>query len=251
VRVWLFAIVQLGLLAVFAELGYRLGRRVNVAEGDPTLSQAMSWQATLLGLLGLLIGFSFAMAVARFDARRQLVVDEANAIGTAYLRADVLDDAAAREVRELLRRYVDVRLEFYEAGVNRARVQEANRTSSTLQQRIWSRVVAAGREDPHAMTRALLVQATNEMIDAEGRRRSALYNHVPVTVFTVIVLVSVWAVGLLGYTSGLARKRLWFATAAMPLLIAVVVSLVFDLDRPRMGLVREGQQSMMNLKASL
>jgi hypothetical protein len=245
----LFALVQFGLLVVFAELGYRLGRRANVTE--PTLSQAMSWQATLLGLLGLLIGFSFAMAVARFDARRQLVVDEANAIGTAYLRIDVLDDAAARELRQLLRRYVDVRLEFYDAGVDRPRVQQAIRMSSTLQQRIWSQVVAAGREDPHAMTRALLVQATNEMIDAEGRRRGALYNHVPRTVFTVIVLVAVGAVGLLGYTSGLSRKRLWFATAAMPLLIAVVVSLVFDLDRPRMGLVREGQQSMLDLKESL
>jgi hypothetical protein len=246
---WLLAVGLFLLLAGNHEIGFRLGRRT--ARTDDRADQARTWETEVLGLLGLLVAFSFSMAVSRFDVRRQLIVEEANAIGTTYLRTRLLPPSQAQPLRDLLRSYVDVRLEYYDAGADIARTRAAAGRAAALQEQIWSRVVAGATADPHATTVPLLVASTNEMIDLEAKRRAALFNHVPWTVLLIIVLVAMTAVGLVGYGSGLTGRRKAFGAGVMPLLIAAVVTLTFDIDYPRVGLVHLGQQSMLQLKAGL
>ena len=250
----MFWLLVLGLFLVLVaahEIGHRLGRRASRVGDQSRHAHAQNWEAEVLGLLGLLVAFSFGMAVARFDARRQLIVDEANAIGTTWLRTRFLPEPASQQLRDLLRTYVDVRLAYYDAGAHRPRVLAAVRRSAELQAQIWSAVVAGASADARATTTALLVESTNEMIDLEAKRRAALFNHVPWTVLLMIVLVAGTAVAVIGYGRGLVGPRLPFGSVAMPLLITALITLIFDIDYPRVGLVHLGQQSMLQLKAGL
>lgn len=251
VSLTVFGLLLLLVLLASSELGYRVGSRGSRLPDQARISQNLTWQAGVLGLLGLLVGFSFAMAVSRFDARRELILEEANAIGTTYLRTHLIDPRAGEELRGLLRRYVHVRVAFYEAGTDRGRIEQSQRSSSALQEEIWSRVAAIGRADRHDVMTSLLVQATNDSFDLEAKRRTALENHVPITVFVVLVLVASTAMASIGFTCGLTGRRFWFGMLFMPLLIAAVVFLVFDIDRPRTGLIRAGEQSMIRLEQSL
>src|SRR5262249_2384337 len=135
---------------------------------------------TLLGaslaLLGLLLGFTFSMAVTRFDARKQLILDESNALGTAYLRSDLVPGPARRQTAELLRRYVDVRVGFYEAGSDVERIRELTRQGQEMQRQLWSLAVAAAAKDPRSVPVGLYVQALNDVFDLEAKRLNALEN---------------------------------------------------------------------------
>jgi hypothetical protein len=209
----------------------------------------MAWQAALLALAALLIGFTFSMAQTRYDNRKHMVVDEANAIGTTYQRTHLIDDAQGGPLRALLRRYVDVRLEFTNAGGDRARIAELLRQSSELADQIWTRVAAAGRAD-RTPTTALLVSATNEMLDAGETHLAALENPLPPTVFLVLVLVTAVAMGSVGYESGLQGRMHALGMFVAPVLLAVVIGLVFDLAHPRMGIIRIHDPTLTRLKQS-
>src|SRR5216684_3550 len=137
-------LVFLMLLAFFAamEIGFRCGQRSQPSADDATKAHVGALQCALLGLLALLLGFTFAMAVSRFDTRKELVLSEANAIGTTYLRARLLEEPYRQELMGLLHAYVDARLAFYEAGVDRVRLDTANATAAHLQEQLWMVAIA-------------------------------------------------------------------------------------------------------------
>jgi hypothetical protein len=244
-----FAIALLAGLVAACQLGYLAGRR---GGGDHALiANAGTWQGAVLGLLGLLVGFTFAMAVARYDNRKQMIAEEANAIGTTHLRTGVLDEPQGMELRALVRRYVEARIAFFQAGRDRARIAEADRSTEMFQRQIWERVLEPARVDPRSLPASLLMQSTNEMFDIADRRRAALDDPVPPAVFVLLVLVAVIAMAAIGYGCGLAGQRHWFGMWVMPLLIAAVTALVYDISRPRVGLVRLGEGSMLRLRDSL
>ena len=144
---------------------YKVGWRRRAKGGETARSHAATWQAAVLALAALLVSFTFAMAAARFDARKQIMVDESNAIGTTILRTRVLEDHQGQELRALLRQYVDARLELVEAGADRRLIDDSIRASDRLEEGIWSHAAAAGRADPHSVAAGLLMQSTNDMID--------------------------------------------------------------------------------------
>ena len=249
-----YALVTLALflgLPTASEVGYQVGWRRRASGDETARSHAVTWQTAVLALAGLLIGFTFAMAAERFDARKQIMVDESNAIGTTILRTWVLDDTQGEQLRAQLRQYVDARLALVEAGADRRQIDESVRASAALEQRIWSRVAAAGRADPHSVATGLLMQATNEMIDVAEKHRFSLENPVPPTVFLVVILVSAIGMVSIGYTCGISSKRLAFGMLVIPLLLAAVIALVFDIAHPRLGIVRVHHQSLLRLKQSL
>ena len=231
--------------------GFLLGRRARSRAGDASLSEVTTIQAGIMGLLGLLLGFSFAMAVSRYDMRKQLVLDEANAIGTTYLRAQLLPGPYPSQVSDLLRRYVDVRLEFYQAGIDRRKLRDANAKTDQLQRRLWSRAVAASKMDPRSVSTGLFVQSLNNVIDIHSMRLMALENHVPGGVFLILYLAATVAMWLTGYACGLADFRGRFPILIAAILIASVTIVIVDLDRPRRGLITVSQQSMLRLQKSL
>ncbi len=235
-------------LLVAAEAGFRLGRRTRADTGDAIRSQIGTIEGGILGLLGLLLGFTFSMAVSRFDTRKRMAVDEANAIGTASLRGQMLPQPHRTEVADLFRRYVDVRVEVSrDAGVRGDSDARANR----LQEQLWAQAVAGAEKDPRAIPTGLFIQALNDVIDIKEKRTAALENHVPESVLLLLFMVAMVAVGGVGYGCGLGDKRAVIANVALSGLITVVALIIVDLDRPREGLISVGDKNMIELRDSL
>jgi len=247
-----YVLVIVGLflaLPASCQIGYRLGRRAAAGKDEGEKTHASAWQAALLGLAALLIGFTFSMAQARYDARKQIVLGKANEIGTTYLRTHLIDEAHGEEIRALLRRYVDARLAFAEGGLDRERNEALLRQSSELEEQIWARVAAAGRADRSGVT-ALLVASTNGMIDAGEEHLAALANPLPSTVFLVLVLVTAVAMAAVGYGCGLEGRMRALGMFVAPMVLAAVIGLVFDLSYPRLGIIRVRDPILTRLKQS-
>jgi hypothetical protein len=238
-------------LLVAAEIGFLLGRRARPDIDDRTRSQISTIQAAVLGMLALLLGFTFSLSTSRYEIRKQLVLEESNAIGTTFLRAQLLPEPHRREALNLLRRYVDIRLEFYRAGIDPVLLRQANDKTEKTHKDLWSHAVAVGEKDPRAITTGLFIQSLNEMIDLHSKRMAALENHVPEVVFILLYLVSIMALGMLGYGCGLGGQRSLLMAMTTALLIAFVILIIMDLDRPRRGLVQVSQQRLIELQESL
>lgn len=240
----------LGAMVVAIEVGTRLGLRRAPRANDAARSQTSAIQASILGMLALLLGFTFSMALGRNDSRAAAIVDEANAIGTAQLRADLLSEPYAGQARQLLQAYTQARIRAGELTLK----QETKRgnlldEASQIGAEIWALAVAAGQADPNPVRSGLFIQAVNDMLDSFASRDAALDRHVPEPALFLLLITFVIAAGLLGYTSGLDRNRPTFAAYAMVALIVLLVMLTLDLDRPRRGLVQVDQAPLQALQS--
>ena len=246
----LAGLVLFALLVLAHLVGFRVARcgRARADEGER--SEASTLQGGMLALLGLLLGFTFAAASQRFDARKQLVLDEANAIGTAYLRATAVP--GGEEVAELLRRYVDVRLEGAASARNPEDFRRAVGESERLHDAMWSRAAALARANPDPL-RTLLLVAVNEVIDLHEKRLTAMRNHVPTIILVLLLVVSVLTMASLGHAAGASGGRSGMLSTALTfaMLVTVVIMVVVDLDRPERGLIRVSQQSLQTLRDGL
>jgi hypothetical protein len=248
---WLIFFISIGGFLLSTELGFHLGRQAAPKTSDHARSQVGTIQGALLGLLALLLGFTFAMAMSRFDQRKLMVLDEANAIGTTYLRAQLLPEPQRREISDLLRGYVKVRLDFYEAGTDDTKLGAINQATAKLQNQLWAGATAVGEKDPRAITYGLFIQSLNEVIDLHNKRLTAVENHVPEIILLLLYFVAVVATGLIGYGCGLGEVRNFFVTVVAAVLIAAVIFVIIDLDRPRRGLIRVSQARMLELQDSM
>jgi hypothetical protein len=248
---FLLFVLILALFALVIEGAFRLGSRVRGQQGDGDTTHAGELQSATLVLLALLLGFTFAMAVQRYDTRREFVLQEANAIGTTSLRARFLPEPQRTEAMGLLREYVGTRLDFYRAGIDRARLDAANAASDRIQQRLWDLATAAVAADPRSVATGLFIQSLNEVIDDNEKRRAALENHVPEAVIWLLLLVAAVAMGFVAYGCGLAGRRRLAMNATFAMLITLVITVILDIDRPRRGLVKVNQDSMLRLQQSL
>lgn len=246
---WVILIVTLVMLLA-AEAGFRLGRRAGPGLSDGLKGHAGTIEVAVLAMLGLLLGFGFAMAVQGFEARRQLVVQEANSIRAMFLSAGFLPDEHRAAVEDLVRRYVDARLEFGTAGSDTPRITAAEEETLRLQDSIWAHAVLAGREAPTS-TVASFAAAAKETADLHGLRAAALHNHVPGTVWLLLLLVAACGVALGGYACGTHGGRLAVSQATLPVLVSLVITILADLDSPRRGMIAYSQQSMFDLKREL
>ena len=244
-------LASIGALVLFTELGFHIGRRAGRTTSEKARTQIGTIQGALLGLLALLLGFTFAMAMSRYEVRKQLVLDEANAIGTTFLRTQLLPEPQRRELADLLRRYVQVRLDFYEAGTDRKKLDTASNATTKLQMQLWTIAAALGAQEPRAVTMGLFLQSLNEVIDLHNKRLTALENHVPEIILFLLYFVALVATGLIGYGCGLGGVRNLFVTVVSSVLIAAVIIVIIDLDRPRHGLIRVSQERMLELRHSL
>ena len=157
----------------------------------------------------------------------------------------------ARIVSTLLRRYVEVRLEFYAAGNDQKRLSEVRGQTQRLQNQLWADGVAVGEKDTRAITTGLFLQSLNETIDLHAKRLTAQENHVPEITLMLLYFVAFMATGLIGYGCGLSGVRNFFVTIISSILIAAVIMVILDLDRPHKGLIRVSQQRMIDLRENL
>lgn len=236
-------------ITVANEAGFRLGSHYHATSHQGTRAQTNAIQAAMLGLLALLLGFTFTMALQRYDTRSEAVTDEANAIGTAFLRTELLPVSHQADSRDLIAQYLDSRLAAQKIDLAHVDEREATmQTTNQLQERLWMLAADALEQSTRPQATLLVMQALNEMFDAYGRRDAALARHVPELVLLVLFAVFVIASALLGYAGGLEGARPRIATVAMSVLIVLVIFVIIDLDRPRRGIIQVDHSSMNALK---
>jgi hypothetical protein len=251
VSFWIILVASAGIFLLATEAGFLLGRRSQSTVSDHSISQIYTIQGAALGLLALLLGFTFSMAMSRYDTRKQMILEESNAIGTTFLRAQLLPEPPRKEVSNLLRRYVEVRLEFYNAGINQKMLGEVRNKTEGLQNQLWAYGAAMSERDPRAVTTGLFLQSLNETIDLNAKRITAQENHVPEITLVLLYCVAIMATGLIGYGCGLSGIRKFFVTIILSIMIAAVILVIIDLDRPGAGLIKVSQQRMIDLRDSL
>ncbi len=243
---WVFAAAALLMLAS-CEVGYQIGDRIRTRLDREAPVPMGSMVGGLLALLAFVLAFSFSLAAAQHDLRKRNVLDEANAVGTAYLRADLLPLTHAEPIRRLLREYVDVRLQAAKAK----NLDEALARSVEIHALLWRQAVAAALEGPNTNT-SLVLQSINEVIDMHARRlTAALHNRIPGSVWTALFAISMLTMIVMGAQIGLAGRRRWVAVVPLSLAFAVLVTLVVDLDRPGGAMIHVGQAAMIDLQRSL
>ena len=229
--VFSISLAAIGLFAamlVALELGRRIGTRRLAALPPGTSWEIGTLDGAVFGLLGLLIAFTFSGAVSRFEARRHLVVEETNAIGTAYLRLDLLPVAAQPAMRDAFRRYLDARLEVYRALPDLVAAKQALARSVQIQGDIWRGAGAACRADPTSSTTMLVLPALNTMIDITTTRTMVAENHPPVVIFAVLVALALASALLAGH--GMAgRPRSWIHAIGFAASIATAAFVTLDI----------------------
>jgi hypothetical protein len=240
----LLALVLFSGLIVSLEICVRLGREARKRHTEQP-DQLATIQGAMLGLLALLLGFSFALVASRFSVRADLIVDEANAIGTAWLRCDLLPEAQSNELHELLRRYTAQRVAFYDARNSTAEAT-ATRESEVLQGRMWAIVLSEAKSSPVLANQ--LLPPFNEMFDLHSTRLDAARRHLPFMLMGLLIVCSGVSVAAVGYGCGVAGKRNVVMTTALIFLIAAALWAILDMDHPTRGLIRVGQQPMLDLK---
>ena len=239
----LLFLIAVVILAVAYNVGGLIGARTRQSE----LGVSSTVQGAILALLGLLLGFTFSMALSRYETRRNMVLDESNAIGTTFLRASLTPDPYRIDTQNALREYASARLDFFQAGYDSPRMAVALEHASRLQARLWSDAVAAVKAQPTVAT-SLFVQSLNELIDFDARRRDALDDRIPPAVWATLGVVSILAAFLTGYFE---RKRFSVLNMVLPIAVAVVLGLIADLDAPRSGSIEVSQQQMLSLNRTL
>jgi hypothetical protein len=247
VPLWALFGATIAAILLAVEIGFRFGRwrqgRIEHEKESPvgTIVGAM------LGLLAFLLAFTFGMASSRFDTRRDLVLDEANAIGTTYLRADLLPEPQRAEVRTLLREYVDVRLEAVQPGKTMAALTR----SEELQNRLWAQAVIVGEKNPTPIT-ALFINSLNDVIDMHAKRVTlGARNRIPYTIWAALYLTAVLAMSGVGYHAGLTSTTRTIATLVLVITFSGILWLIADLDRPQEGFLKVSQQPMVDLRNSM
>jgi hypothetical protein len=244
------------LIGVFAGMllsliiGQRLGRREKGGT-DSGRIQLTAVEAAIFGLMGLMIAFTFSGAAQRYEMRRQLVVDEANAIGTSYLRIDLLPAVRQAALRDKYRQYLEARIAVYRTDLNSHKPHEA--MAAKLQREIWTGTVAALAEAPPQAT-IIVVPALNEMIDVTTRRTIAALTHTPKLIMAMLLMLGLVCSLLAGYVIGSNQTRhAGFHWLAFAFMMTITIYVIYDLDYPRYGLIQVefADQALTDLLADM
>jgi hypothetical protein len=219
-------------------LGSKVGLVRSARDPETPTEGFGAFEGAVFGLMGLLIAFSFTGAVERFDARRDLVTRETNAIGTAYLRLSLLPPVARMHLKHEMRAYVGDRLAIYQLLPDVAAAQKASDVAATMQLQIWNGAVAATSTARSASVPSLVLQSLNEMIDITTERSVALVTHPPGAVFALLALSVLASAFLAGHGMGIKRTMSWTHILAFAALTATSLYVIVDIEFPRFGLIR-------------
>ena len=227
-----------GMLALL-EIGRRIGLRRMAQDSEGARAGVGAVEGAVFGLLGLLIAFTFSGAASRFDTRRQLIVEETNDIGTAYLRLDLLPVDQQPALREKFRQYVDTRLAVYAKLPDIAAAKEELAKGNRLQGEIWRQAVSASRtQGASPAAPMLLLPALNAMIDITTTRTMAAQMHPPAIIIAMLFGLALASALLAGYAMAAAKSRSWLHMIGFALVTAFAIYVILDMEYPRLGLIR-------------
>ena len=228
----------LGAILLHLELGRRVGRRRLQRFGPDAPSGFGAADGAVFALLGLLLAFTFSGAASRFDERRALIVEEANCIGTAYLRLDLLPAAAQPGLRQGFREYVDARLNAYRKLPDIAAARQELARAAGLQNEIWAAAVEGCRGSDSPATTTLVLSAINDMMDIAGVRTAAAVSHPPVAVYLMLLGLTLAGAFLAGHGMAVAEGRDWIHMLCFALVMSAAGYIILDFEFPRFGLIR-------------
>lgn len=248
---WLIVVTLLCLMSMANEIGFRAGRRWHHEETDLSRSVSSTLKGSVLGLVALVLAFSFSATTNRYDIRQRLVLDQANAVGTCYLRAGLLDDPFRTRIRGVLRQYVGLRLELFQRGLDHADFERMHAEIERRLTELWDTVEETARKSPEATRNSMIVPSANEVIDLSSTRSWASRNHLPDPVLVLLLASVVVSALLLGHSSGQAGRRHFGLWLASNLVFALVLFVVLDFDRPRRGLIRVDQTPLIELYSAI
>ena len=241
------AIVLTTALLAAVEVAHRLGRQSRGADDEARRRQIAAIRGAMLGLLTLLLGFTFSMAVERYSVRRDLVVKEANAIGATWLRAGLLPETRRDEARRLLSDFVDVRLRTHTLARDPIQLVEGLRRSAEIESKLWQHAEASAREAPTAVT-ATFIATLNQLIDTDAERVAAARNQIPAGVWLILTAVAGTSCWTSAYAAGHDGVRSIFTSVLLPLTVILVLLLIFDLTHERQGIIGISQQPLVDLQ---
>ncbi|QIZ81842.1 hypothetical protein [Thalassovita gelatinovora] len=248
---YFIAIALLGLMLVVMQLGILVGKRRQARETEDSKNQANTVQGSLLGMLALLLGFTFSLSLGRYDQRSIEVVNEANAIGTAWLRTDLVADARRDDAKTLLHQYGLIRLET--SQISAANDDERDKLiakAEALFDSLWRLASTEAREISNPVTMGF-ASSLNDMIDALSARDAAVNRHVPELVLFLLFGTFILLGAVVGYSSAISNIRPGVPVYAMMILIVILVFLIIDLDRPRRGLIEVDQSKLLSTVAAM
>lgn len=244
---WTILLITIAITFGSIETGYRLAQRRRRRFPEEKEGPVGGMAGATLGLLAFMMAFTFGMAASRFENRRQVLLSEANAIGTTYLRAKMLAEPMRTDAQNLLREYVDVRIE----GSQPDRFEQAVVKSEELQNRLWAVAVVQAEKERTVLT-SLFVQSLNDVINLHATRLVAVTrSRVPGMIWIVLYLLAIIAMVMMGYSAGLTNSKRSLATFALVIGFSSVLYLIADLDRPGQGMLRITQQTMIDLRKSM
>ena len=252
--VLLFAIGLFFSMLMLLEVGRRIGARRLAEDPEGAEAGVSAVDGAVFALLGLLIAFTFSGAASRFDTRRQLIVEETNDIGTAYLRLDLLPVDAQAGLREKFREYLDTRLAIYRKLPDIEAAKQEMAKANRLQVEIWRQSVAASRaQGASPAAPMLLVPALNAMIDITTTRTMAMQIHPPMIIFVLLVGLALISSLLVGYGMASSKARNWLHMLGLAFVMAVSVYVILDIEYPRLGFIRVDafDQALVELRESM
>lgn len=244
---WALFIGILLVVLFSVEFGYRLGKYRRGHHETEKEAPLGTMVGATLGLLAFILAFTFGLAANRFDNRRQVLLDEANAIGTTYLRAGMLPERG-EQIRGLLREYVSVRLN----AVRSQNLAEGIRRSEDIQQKVWTEAETVGNKNPNSIVVGLFIQSLNEMIDLHAKRvQAGVRSRIPGAIWLGLFAVACLSLATMGYHAGLSGTRRSLAILAVAVTFSLVIELIADLDRPLEGVLRVSQQALLDVQQSM
>lgn len=248
IPLWCFLPLMIVVCLLTMEIGYQFGRWRKSRNAEEKETTVAAMVAAVLGLLAFMLAFTFSLAESRFDARRQAVLHESNALGTTYLRTRLLPEPHASETATLLVRYAGLRTQ----KMNPDNIGEVLAESEKLHQQLWSHAVAAAEIDSGSIMTGLFVDSLNESIDLHSERVFAgLYSRIPLAIWLVLVNLILLGMLSLGFQSGLTASSRSLAMPLFALAFSCVLYLIVDLDRAHEGLLQTSQQAMIDLHNSM
>jgi hypothetical protein len=230
---WYIVIILFFLMLTAVWLGYKIGLKKTKLENKNT-----EISSSLLGLLALILGFTFAMAGSRYENRKNNLIDEANCIGTAFLRADIYPDSLKNEYKKDFKSYLDSRRDYYLLDNNEKKLTASLKQSAIASEKLWNRATFYAKNKDYFIQSTMMMPALNAMFDSASKSNMVLNSKVPETIVYLMLTFSVIISFFIGYNSGLEKKINTKFITGFCFLICIVILITLDLDRPRRGLIK-------------
>ena len=214
-------------------IGYKIGLKKTKSE-----NKNAEISSSLLGLLALILGFTFAMAGSRYENRKNNLIDEANCIGTAILRADIYPDSLKKEFKKDFKSYLDSRRDYYLLDNNEQKLTASLKQSAAASEKLWTRATFYAKNKDYFIQSTMMLPALNAMFDSASKSNMVLNSKVPETIVYLMLAFSIIISFFIGYNSGLEKNINTKFIIGFCLLICIVILITLDLDRPRRGLIQ-------------